>query len=153
LEAFFYAYFYPEMDFSTLGYVGLCLAGFLSSTILPMNSEGVLFVLLTQDFDPWTCLIVATVGNSLGGLTNYWIGSFGKTAWLKRFGVSTVRLQQLEQQVHKYGYWLAFFSWVPFIGDPLTIALGYFRVSFPRVVGLMVLGKFLRYALLIWFVR
>ena len=141
------------MDFSTLGYIGLFLAGFLSSTILPMNSEAVLFILLTQGFDPWTCLVVATIGNSLGGLTNYWIGSFGKIAWLHRLGMSEKRLNQLEKRIQRYGYWLAFFSWVPFVGDPLTIALGYFRVSFTRVVILIVLGKCLRYAVLIWLVN
>ena len=140
------------MDFSTLGYVGLFLAGFLSSTLLPMNSEGVLLILLAQDVDPFWCLIVATVGNSLGGLTNYWIGSLGQTKWLKRFGMSDEKLNNMEQKVKKYGYWLAFFSWVPFIGDPMTVALGYFRVSFIRVTSLIVLGKCLRYAVLIWFV-
>ena len=136
------------MDFSALGYLGLFLAGFLSSTILPMNSEGVFLILLAQDFDPWTCLIVATVGNSLGGLTNYWIGSLGQLKWLSRVGLSEKRLSELEAKIKKYGYWLAFFSWVPFIGDPMTIALGYFRVSFWRVTALVVLGKFLRYAAL-----
>lgn len=136
------------MDFSALGYLGLFLVGFLSSTILPMNSEGVLLILLAQDFDPWTCLIVATIGNSLGGLTNYWIGSLGQLKWLSRLGMSEKRLSELEAKIKKYGYWLAFFSWVPFIGDPMTIALGYFRVSFWRVTALVVLGKFLRYAAL-----
>ena len=136
------------MDFSALGYLGLFLAGFLSSTILPMNSEGVLLILLAQDFDPCTCLIVATIGNSLGGLTNYWIGSLGQLKWLSRLGMSEKRLSGLEAKIKKYGYWLAFFSWVPFIGDPMTIALGYFRVSFWRVTALVVLGKFLRYAAL-----
>lgn len=139
------------MDFSVLGYVGLFLAGFLSSTILPMNSEGVLLILLAQDFDPWTCLVVATIGNSLGGLTNYWIGSLGQLKWLSRLGISEKRLSELEMNVKKYGFWLAFFSWVPFIGDPMTIALGYFRVSFWRVTALVILGKFLRYAALTLF--
>ena len=139
------------MDFSVLGYVGLFLAGFLSSTILPMNSEGVLLILLAQNFDPWTCLVVATIGNSLGGLTNYWIGSLGQLKWLSRLGISEKRLSELEMKVKKYGFWLAFFSWVPFIGDPMTIALGYFRVSFWRVTALVILGKFLRYAALTLF--
>lgn len=140
------------MDFSTLGFVGLFLAGFLSSTLLPMNSEGVLWILLAQDFDPFWCLIVATIGNSFGGLTNYWIGSLGQRKWLKRVGMSDEKLSNMELKVKKYGFWLAFFSWVPFIGDPMTVALGYFRVSFIRVTFLIVLGKCLRYAALIWFV-
>lgn len=149
MEAFFYAY---NMDFSTLGYIGLFLAGFLSSTILPMNSEGVLLILLAQDFDPWWCVVVATIGNSLGGLTNYWIGSLGKTKWLTRFGISAEKLANFEIKINKYSYWLAFFSWIPFIGDPMTIALGYFRVSLLKVTLLIISGKLLRYALLTWII-
>ncbi len=137
------------MDFISLGYIGLFLAGFLSATILPMNSEGVLLILLSQNLDPWTCLIIATIGNSLGGLTNYFLGKLGNPLWFKRFGVKEEKLISFELRIQKYGYWLAFFSWLPFIGDPMTIALGFFRVPFWKVTFLIVLGKFLRYLVLI----
>jgi membrane protein YqaA with SNARE-associated domain len=133
------------MDFISIGYGGLFLAGFLSATILPMNSEAVILLMLSQDFDPWTCILVATIGNSLGGLTNYFLGLLGNPKWLKRIGISEAKIQSFEGRVQKYGYWLAFFSWVPFIGDPMTVALGFFRVSFWRVAFLVILGKFLRY--------
>ena len=131
------------MDFISLGYLGLFLAGFLSATILPMNSEGVLLILLSQNFDPWTCLAVATIGNSLGGFTNYFLGKLGNPLWFKRLGVKEEKLLSFEHRVQKYGYWLAFFSWVPFVGDPMTIALGFFRVPFWRVAVLITIGKLL----------
>lgn len=137
------------MDFISLGYIGLFLAGFISATILPMNSEGVLLILLSQDFDPWICLLTATVGNSLGGLTNYFLGKLGNPLWFKRFGVKEEKLLSFEHRIQKYGYWLAFFSWVPIIGDPMTIALGFFRVPFWKVTFLIVLGKLLRYLVLV----
>jgi len=133
------------MDFISIGYSGLFLAGFLSATILPMNSEAVILLMLSQDYDPWTCILIATIGNSLGGLTNYFLGLLGNPKWLKRIGISEEKIQSFEGRVQKYGYWLAFFSWVPFIGDPMTVALGFFRVSFWRVAFLVILGKFLRY--------
>lgn len=133
------------MDLISLGYIGLFIAAFLSATILPMASEGVLLILLYQGYDPIGCLFIATIGNSLGGITNYWIGILGNPLWLKRFGLKENRLISFEKRIQKYGYWLAFFSWVPFIGDPLTIALGFFRVPFWKVAVLLVLGKFLRY--------
>lgn len=133
------------MDFISIGYGGLFLAGFLSATILPMNSEAVILLMLSQDFDPWTCILVATIGNSLGGLTNYFLGLLGSPKWLKRIGISEEKIQSFEGRVQKYGYWLAFFSWLPFIGDPMTVALGFFRVSFWRVAFLVIFGKFLRY--------
>lgn len=137
------------MDFISLGYIGLFLAGFLSATILPMNSEFVLLALLSQKFDPLTCLIIATFGNSLGGLTNYFLGKLGNPLWFKRLGVKEEKLLSFEQRIQKYGYWLAFFSWVPIIGDPMTIALGFFRVPFWKVTFLIVVGKFLRYLVLV----
>ena len=136
------------MDFISIGYSGLFFAGFLSATILPMNSEAVILLMLSQDFDPWTCILVATIGNSLGGLTNYFLGLLGNPKWLKRIGITEEKILSFEGRVQKYGYWLAFFSWVPFIGDPMTVALGFFRVSFWRVTFLVILGKFLRYLVL-----
>lgn len=136
------------MDFISIGYSGLFFAGFLSATILPMNSEAVILLMLSQDFDPWTCILVATIGNSLGGLTNYFLGLLGNPKWLKRIGITEEKILSFEGRVQKYGYWLAFFSWVPFIGDPMTVALGFFRVSFWRVTLLVILGKFLRYLVL-----
>lgn len=138
------------MDFISLGYIGLFLAGFLSATLLPMSSEGVLLLMLSQDYDPVSCLLIASFSNSLGGLTNYAIGLLGKPSWFKRFGVNEDQLLSFEQRIKKYGYWLAFLSWVPFLGDPLTVALGFFRVPFWKVTLLLVLGKFLRYLVLVF---
>jgi len=138
------------MDYFSVGYVGLFFASFLSATILPLSSEGILLLMLTQGYDPTLCLIVATIGNSLGGLTNYALGLLGNLNWLKRIGISHMKIRSFEHRIQTYGYWLAFFSWVPFVGDPLSVALGYFRVSFWRFFGLMVLGKAVRYAVLIW---
>jgi membrane protein YqaA with SNARE-associated domain len=73
----------------------------------------------------------------------------GNPLWFKRFGVKEEKLISFELRIQKYGYWLAFFSWLPFIGDPMTIALGFFRVPFWKVTFLIVLGKFLRYLVLI----
>jgi len=136
------------MDFISIGFGGLFLAGFLSATILPMNSEAVILLMLSQHFDPWTCIFVATIGNSLGGLTNYFLGLLGNPKWLKRIGISEEKILSFKGRVQKYGYWLAFFSWVPFVGDPMTVALGFFRVSFWRIALLVILGKFLRYLVL-----
>lgn len=139
------------MEYFTAGYVGLFFTSFLSATILPLSSEGILLLMLSQGYDPTLCLLVASIGNSLGGLTNYALGLLGKPNWLKRFGISHMKIRSFEHRIQTHGYWLGFFSWVPFIGDPLSVALGYFRVSFWRFFGLMVLGKVLRYAVIVYF--
>lgn len=133
------------MEYILLAYFGLFVVCFLSSTILPMTSAGALLLMLSQQYDPLNCLLVATIGNSLGGLTNYGIGLLGNPLWFKRFGINEAKLLTFEHRIQKRGYLLAFLSWIPFIGDPLTVGLGFFRVPFIPVLLFLVLGKFLRY--------
>lgn len=138
------------MDFVEFGYIGLFIVCFLAATILPLTSEGVLILFLAASFDPITCLIVASIGNILGGLTNYWLGMIGKTTSLKRYFRTPSRYDRMVYSVDRYGYWLGLISWVPIIGDPLTIALGFFRVRFVPFLILMSLGKFARYYAIIF---
>jgi len=133
------------MELFSIGFIGLFSASFLSATILPMSSEGILLLMLSQQYDPVSCLMIATIGNSIGGLTNYGLGMFGNALWFKRFGIKEEKLITFQERIQKRGYLLAFFSWVPFIGDPMTIALGFFKVPFIPVLFFIVLGKFLRY--------
>ena len=139
------------MDLITVGFTGLFIVTFLSATILPLSSEMFLLLMLSQGYDPLTCLFVATIGNSLGGITNYGIGRLGNPNWLKKTGVTEDKLLKYNTSISKYGSWLAIFSWVPIIGDPLIICLGYFRVSFLKVLFLLVIGKFLRYLFIVKF--
>ena len=60
------------------------MAAFLAATILPFGSE-VVFGGIAAGFDLWTSIIIATIGNSIGGMTNYRLGSFGKIEWIERF--------------------------------------------------------------------
>ncbi|MDB0011389.1 DedA family protein [Crocinitomicaceae bacterium] len=133
------------MDFISLGFLGLFILTFLSATILPLSSEFFLILMFSNGYDPIFCLIIATIGNSLGGFTNYGLGRLGNIYWLKKIGMSEAKIQKYATRIQKYGAWLAFFSWVPFIGDPLLVALGFFRSPFLKVAILTVLGKFLRY--------
>lgn len=139
------------MDLITIGFTGLFIVTFLSATILPLSSELFLVLMLSKGYDPVTCLMVATFGNSLGGITNYGIGRLGNPKWLKRTGMTDDKIEKYNVLVAKYGSWLALISWVPIIGDPLVICLGYFRVSFLKIFLLVVIGKFLRYFFIVKF--
>ena len=136
------------MDYLALGYIGLFLVCFLSATILPLSSEGVLLVFLASGFDPITCLVVASMGNILGGLTNYWIGMIGHPDMIKNRFKKPESYNRLRKAIDKYGYWLGLLSWTPILGDPLTIAVGFFRVRFWPFLLLMSAGKIVRY----WFI-
>lgn len=127
------------------GLVGLFVSSFLAATVLPFSSEAVFLVLLGLHFDPLACLLVATLGNSLGGWTNLLLGRYSRSFFERRG--KTVKG---EAQVRKYGAWIAWLSWVPVIGDPLLIAAGFYRTPFALTSLFMVLGKLVRYAAL-WY--
>lgn len=134
----------------TSGYIGLALSAFLSATILPLASEGVLTGLLLADYNPLVCLLVASAANSIGGITNYYIGKLGNPNWLEKLGVKAERLEKMEHRIQSYGSWCGLLSWVPIIGDPLTIAMGFFRAPILPSIILITLGKTIRYAILIF---
>ncbi|MDX2359419.1 MAG: YqaA family protein [Crocinitomicaceae bacterium] len=138
------------MDYLALGFIGLFLVCFLAATILPLTSEGVLVLFLISGFDPFTCLVVASAGNILGGLTNYWLGMIGHPDMIKKRFKKPESYKRLRNAIDKYGYWLGLLSWTPILGDPLTIAVGFFRVRFWPFLLLMSLGKIARYWIIIF---
>lgn len=114
-------------------------SSFLAATLLPGGSEAVLFaVLKLHPGQVWPALGVATLGNTLGGMSSYLIG---------RIIPQKKELPGLPA-VRKYGSPALLFSWVPVIGDPLCVAAGWLRVS-PWLAALFIaLGKFARYVVI-----
>lgn len=128
------------------GYWGFFVASFLSATVLPFPSEVVLFALLHMGASPWLCVLFGTVGNTLGGLTCYWIGSKGKIEWMEKYlGISKEKVDSVHGWVSQKGAPMAFFSFLPFIGDVINVALGFLQSNLKRVTFYMALGKFARY--------
>lgn len=141
------------MDFTELGYWGMFLAAFLAATILPFGSEPVLLALLYANLNPVWLLVAATLGNTLGGYTSYGLGYLGKWHWLKKwFGLNQKQITKAQNTIERFGVWSALLCWVPIIGDPIAIILGFFRISFWKVALLMAIGKLARYwAIIYWF--
>lgn len=134
------------MDLIGLGYFGLFLASFLAATVVPFSSEIVFSALIFSGLDEWTCVLVATLGNWLGGLTCYWIGKLGKLEWIEKyFRIKKEKIEKFTVHLHKYGDWFAFFSFLPGIGDIIAVTAGFFRCRFWIVAISMLLGKFVRY--------
>lgn len=120
----------------------LFASSFLAATLLPGGSEVVLFgVLKMHPQQLWPALGVATLGNTLGGLSSYVIGRIiPQRETLK--GLASVR---------RYGTPVLLLSWVPIIGDPLCVAAGWLRLSAWWSALYIAIGKFLRYAAIgIW---
>ena len=129
-----------------LGYAGLFIAAFLAATVVPFSSEAVFTALAFGGFDLWTCVYVATAGNWLGGMTCYALGRLGKMEWIERFtGVKKEKIDRMADRVQRYGNWLAFFSFLPGVGDVIAVAAGFFRCNGWIVAASILLGKFFRY--------
>lgn len=123
------------------GLVGLFGAALGAATLLPMQSEAVLVgLLLSEAYSPWLLLAVASSGNVLGSVLNWLLGR-----GLGRVRSDAARLARARAAYSRYGYWSLLLSWVPLIGDPLTVMAGVMREPFWRFVLLVTLAKGGRY--------
>ncbi|CAG0974811.1 Inner membrane protein YqaA [Burkholderiales bacterium] len=118
----------------------LFASSFLSATLLPGNSEIVLAALVAdRSAGAWTLIGVATVGNTLGGLTSYGLGRLLPAEGGRRLAPRAVALAQ------RYGVATLLLSWVPLIGDALCVASGWLRHNLFVAAAAIALGKFARY--------
>ena len=128
------------------GYLGLFFASFLSATILPLSSEFLLSAMIATHFELLPCLAIATIGNWLGGMSSYGFGWLGKWEILEKyFRVRRQKIEQFKNKIDRWGSLIALFCWLPFLGDPLAIGLGFFRISIYKVSFWMFVGKLCRY--------
>lgn len=124
------------------GYVGLFIGSFLAATVVPFSSDVLVVGMLAMGGNALTTIIVATIGNWLGGLTSYWIGWLGKTEWLERwFRVKRETIEKYKASVARWGSWLALLTWLPFVGDVFAIVLGFFKARFLPSALWMLVGK------------
>ncbi len=137
-----------------LGLWGLFLASFLAATILPFSSEAVLGAMALGSWSGQSLLIVASVGNTLGGLTNYAIGRWiPEDKLVRKLRLEPAKAERWRGLVKRYGAWAALLCWLPVVGDAIAIALGLFRAPFVASTLLMFIGKVARYAVVLQVVR
>ncbi len=128
-------------------YAGLFLVAFLAATVLPMQSEAALVALLLIDSYPAALLvIIASIGNVLGATVNWglgrWVERFSERSW---FPVRPAVLQRYRGWYQRYGKWSLLLSWMPIIGDPLTVIAGVLREPLPVFLVLVTVAKVGRY--------
>jgi membrane protein YqaA with SNARE-associated domain len=139
------------MDYISLGYFGIFIAAFLAATILPAPSEIIIVLAFQNNFSVEFVIIFATLGNSFGSFTNYYIGRFGIQLFKsKNLTFKENRKQYWIQKSNQYGYWLGFLAWVPIIGDPLIILLGALKINYKPLFATISLGKLIRYLIVTW---
>jgi membrane protein YqaA with SNARE-associated domain len=132
--------------------LALFFSALLAATILPFSSEVFLYALL-QGEEGWTSttlltIAVATLGNVLGACINWWLGKellrFRHKRW---FYFDDRQIARAEAWFQRYGVWTLLLSWVPVVGDPLTLIAGFLRVRFALFLLLVATGKLARYVI------
>jgi membrane protein YqaA with SNARE-associated domain len=128
----------------------LFISSFISSTLFPGGSEAVLAYLSSeQQHAKWLLLLVATTGNTLGGMTSWGIG------WLIAKKYPTRQLlkpghEDAIERIKKYGSPILLLSWLPVIGDPLCVAAGWLRVHWLLALVFIGVGKAARYGVIVY---
>jgi membrane protein YqaA with SNARE-associated domain len=128
----------------------LFVSAFAASTILPMSSEVVLAALAGSGSSaPGLLLAVATLGNTLGATVNWAIGRYAVGFRARFLALDEARYQRAARWFNRWGVWCLLFSWLPVIGDPLTLIAGLLRTAFLPFVLLVLIGKAARYAVIL----
>ena len=139
METLFALLALPHFGLSTL-----FLAAFISATLLPIGSEPALFGLLKLNPDLfWSAIFVATAGNTLGGMLDWWMG-YEAHHMVDKYRHSRTHAKALAF-LEKLGPKACLLAWLPIVGDPLCAVAGWLRMPFWPCTGYMLVGKFLRY--------
>lgn len=148
-----------------VGLSAIFIVSLVSATLLPLGSEPAVFGFIKiAPHMFWPAILVATLGNTLGGVISYGMGAGAEKAYERwRLAHPHDTKQKAGGRWHDYvSYWIhrlgpsaLFFSWLPLVGDPLCAVAGWLRLSFWPSVVYMAIGKFLRYVImtttLLWF--
>jgi membrane protein YqaA with SNARE-associated domain len=139
----------PQHGLSTVFVVA-----FVSATLLPMGSEPAVFGLVKLNPDLfWQAIVVATAGNTLGGMFSWWMG-WGAHQAVDRWKQSSTHVQALKW-LEKLGPKACLLSWLPIVGDPICAVAGWLKMPFWSCALYMAIGKFGRYLFmtgaLLWF--
>jgi membrane protein YqaA with SNARE-associated domain len=129
----------PQYGLSTL-----FVAAFVSATLLPVGSEPALYGLLRLNPELfWSAIFVATVGNTLGGALDWWMG-YETHAVVDKYRHSRTHAKALDW-LERLGPKACLLAWLPIVGDPLCAVAGWLKLPFWPCLGYMAIGKFLRY--------
>ena len=133
------------------GYVGLFISALLAGSIIPFSSELVMGALVAMGLEPWLCVLSATLGNTAGGLTCYWLGQLGRMDWIEKYlGVKREKVERMQHFLQGRGALMAFFAFLPFVGEAIAVALGFMRSNFWLTTASTFAGKLARYVVMLW---
>jgi len=132
------------------GLPGLFISALLAGSIVPFSSELVLVALVKLGLPPTACILAATLGNTAGGMTCYYMGRLGRIDWIEKyFKVKKEKIDKMQRFLQGKGALMAFFAFLPAIGEVISIALGYMRSNVWLTTASMFAGKLIRYIILL----
>lgn len=135
------------------GYFGLFLASFLAATLVPLSTEVMVVLMAASGFKASALVFAGTVGGYLGCLVNYYMAKYGgKLAFSRFFRVEPGRLENAQRWYAKWGAPLLLFSWLPFIGEAISMSGGLLGIPLPIYSFWVLLGRAARLAALLWIV-
>ena len=139
------------MDFFvSLGYIGVFIGSFLGGSIVPFSSEILMVGSLMGGCKPWLVLICLSLGNTLGGMTCYWLGSLGKTDWMVKHKIVKQELvDRIKPKAARYGSYFGLLTWLPYAGEAIAVTLGLLRVNVWGTLLFTSIGKTLRYGFIL----
>jgi membrane protein YqaA with SNARE-associated domain len=136
-----------DLALPQFGLTTIFIVSVISATLLPMGSEPAVFGLVKLNPDLfWPAVVVATVGNTLGGAISWWMG-YGAEVWYERSQHRRFEARALKW-LESFGAKACLLAWLPGVGDPLCAVAGWLKLPFWPCVGYMAIGKFLRYLLM-----
>ncbi len=125
---------------------GLFASAFLSATLLPGTSEAALVAVMTLGTaGAVVAVLVATLGNTMGSIVNWGMGRFASQYRDRKWFPGGRGMAKAEAWYARYGVWSLLMSWVPLLGDPLTLVAGLMRAPLWLVVPIVAFAKGARY--------
>jgi membrane protein YqaA with SNARE-associated domain len=140
-----------DFVFDLTSYMGLFLVAFAAATLLPLQSEAVLVgMLLSEHYTTALLLLVATAGNVLGSVVNWYLGrSIERFRHKRWFPISERNLDKAQNTYRRYGRGALLLSWLPIVGDPITMVAGVMREPLWSFLIIVTIAKGVRYFVLI----
>jgi len=141
-------HFFGWLGMPSVGLPTVFISAFVSATLLPISSEPILFGYATLNPSMyWLAIIAATIGNTLGGMFDWWLGFVAHKKMKSDVAKGEGRLRQ---QLIAWGPKMLLLSWLPGFGDPLCVAAGWLRLAWFPCLIYMFIGKSLRYLAMMW---
>ena len=133
-------------------YIYLFFTALIAATLFSAGSEALLIYDITEGHSLALLLFVATLGNSLGSLINYYLGLKGESYLEEKKYLKKEKIEKYKNFFDKYGGYTLLLSWLPLIGDPITFIAGVLKYDVKKFIPIVIIAKFGRYAVVAYFI-